>query len=85
MKFGLGRCTSDAAHEVREKLIDREEAVALVQRYDLEYPSQQSQSIFKKYCGFTDDDMMQIIEKWTNTNLWTNSPADGGHLRYSVD
>lgn len=85
VKFGLGRCTSDAAHEVREKLIDREEAVALVQRYDLEYPSQQSQSIFKKYCGFTDDDMMQIIEKWTNTNLWTNSPADGGHLRYSVD
>ena len=34
IKFGLGRCTSDAAHEVRDGHLTREDAVALVNRYD---------------------------------------------------
>ena len=29
MKFGIPRATSDAAHEIREGLIDREEAALL--------------------------------------------------------
>lgn len=39
VKFGIGRCTSDAAHEVRDGDISREEALALVARYDGEYPA----------------------------------------------
>ena len=29
LKFGIGRATSDAAHEIREGVIEREEAVQL--------------------------------------------------------
>ena len=83
-KFGLGRCTSDAAHEVREELIDREEAVSLVHRYDLEYPSTASQEVFKKYCNFSDDEVDAIIEKWTNKNLWDGLPHKGGVLKTQV-
>lgn len=38
VKFGIGRCTSDAAHEVRDGDITRDEALALVARYDGEFP-----------------------------------------------
>jgi len=38
LKFGIGRATSDAAHEVRDGDITREEALALVAKYDDEMP-----------------------------------------------
>ena len=38
IKFGIGRATYDASQEVRSGDIDRDEAVALVQKFDGEYP-----------------------------------------------
>lgn len=38
IKFGIGRATYDAAQEVRSGDINRNEAVALVRRYDGEFP-----------------------------------------------
>lgn len=38
VKFGIGRATYDASQEVRSGDITREEAVALVRRYDGEFP-----------------------------------------------
>ena len=39
IKFGIGRATYDASQEVRSGDIDRDEAVALVQKFDGEYPT----------------------------------------------
>jgi len=38
IKFGIGRATYDASQEVRNGDITREEAIALIRRYDGEYP-----------------------------------------------
>jgi N-acetyl sugar amidotransferase len=38
VKFGIGRATSDAAQEIRSADIERDEGVALVRRYDGEFP-----------------------------------------------
>ena len=38
IKFGIGRATYDAAQEVRSDDIDRDEGVALVRRFDGEFP-----------------------------------------------
>jgi len=38
VKFGIGRATYDAAQEIRSDDIDREEGIALVRRYDGEFP-----------------------------------------------
>ncbi|EKD70107.1 MAG: hypothetical protein ACD_46C00634G0005, partial [uncultured bacterium] len=45
-KFGIGRATYDAAQEIRSGDITREEGVALVKRYDQEFPSRFSDEIF---------------------------------------
>jgi len=39
MKFGLGRCSRDAQQDIRRHHITRQEAIALVKRYDHEFPS----------------------------------------------
>ena len=38
IKFGIGRATYDTAQEIRHRYIDREEGVALVKKYDGEFP-----------------------------------------------
>jgi N-acetyl sugar amidotransferase len=38
IKFGIGRATYDSSQEVRNGELTREEAAALIQRYDGEYP-----------------------------------------------
>ena len=43
LKFGIGRATSDAAHEIRDKHLTREEAVKLVKKYDGEFPKKINQ------------------------------------------
>lgn len=46
-KFGIGRATYDAAQEIRSRDITREEGVALIKRYDLEFPERFADEIFK--------------------------------------
>lgn len=47
IKFGIGRATYDAAQEIRSGDIMREEGVALVKRYDGEFPERFADEIFQ--------------------------------------
>lgn len=47
IKFGIGRATYDAAQEIRNDEIIREEGVSLVQKYDGEFPDRFADTIFK--------------------------------------
>jgi hypothetical protein len=49
IKFGIGRATSDADHEIRDGHITREEGVTLVRRYDGEFPMR----CFKDFLEYT--------------------------------
>lgn len=47
IKFGIGRATYDAAQEIRSGDIEREEGVALVRRFDGEFPDRFADEIFR--------------------------------------
>ena len=47
IKFGIGRATYDAAQEIRSGDITREEGVALVRRFDGEFPERFAEQIFR--------------------------------------
>jgi N-acetyl sugar amidotransferase len=47
VKFGIGRATYDASQEIRSGDITREEGVALVKRFDGEFPERFAKEIFK--------------------------------------
>ena len=47
IKFGIGRATYDAAQEIRSRDITRDEGVALVKRFDGEFPERFAEEIFR--------------------------------------
>lgn len=47
IKFGIGRATYDASQEIRSGEISRDEAVALVRKFDGEWPKRFSEEIFR--------------------------------------
>lgn len=53
VKFGIGRCTSDCAHEIRDGELDRDDAISLVEQYDGEYPRQYL-NVALEYLGMTE-------------------------------
>lgn len=78
IKFGIGRATSDAAHEIRDGKITREEGVSLVHRFDGEFPKKYFAEACA-YMGLTEDEALRIIESWKSPDVW-----DGDKLRYRV-
>jgi N-acetyl sugar amidotransferase len=75
VKFGLGRATSDSAHEIRDGHLTREEGVQLVRKFDGEFPSKYFE-VFLKYCDITEDYFWEVIDSWRNDHLW-GKDADG--------
>ena len=69
LKFGFGRATSDASHEIRENLITRPEGIALVHRYDGEFPKKHFK-FFLKYTGLSEDDFWSLCEKWRGEHIF---------------
>ncbi len=69
IKFGIGRTTSDAAHEVRDGHISREEGVALVERFDGEFPLRWYKE-FIEYLDITEDQFWQVIDKYRLPHIW---------------
>jgi len=69
MKFGIGRSTSDAAHEIRDGHITREEGVRLVRKYDGEFPAKHFKE-FLDYIDITEDYFWKIADKFRNPLIW---------------
>ena len=55
IKFGIGRASYEAAQEIRSGDIEREEGVALVNRFDHEFPERFAEEIFN-YLSLPSDD-----------------------------
>ncbi len=70
LKFGHGRATSDAAHEVRDGHITREEAIALVKKYDQEFPSRHFKE-FLDYVDLTENEFNLICDRFRSDHIWT--------------
>lgn len=69
IKFGLGRATSDAAHEMRDGDLEREEALELVKRYDGEFPPSDKYELFKDYLGLDDEQFERVIDRFRPLHL----------------
>lgn len=68
IKFGLGRASYDAAQEIRSGDITREEGVALVKRFDGEYPTRFEDEIFK-YLSVTEKEFPKAFKKLAHPEM----------------
>jgi N-acetyl sugar amidotransferase len=82
IKFGIGRTTSDSAHEVRDGKITREEAAALVKRFDGEFPKKHFAE-FLEYCDITEEQFWEVVESWRADHIWEKSGNDW-RLKHTV-
>jgi N-acetyl sugar amidotransferase len=69
IKFGIARATSDAAHEVRDGHITREEAMALVRRFDGEFPRRWFGE-FLKYLNITEEHFWNVVDRFRQPHIW---------------
>lgn len=69
IKFGIGRATSDSAHEVRDEKITRDEGIALVKKYDSEFPEKYYE-LFLEYCDIDEKEFIEIIDSWRSDHIW---------------
>lgn len=70
IKFGIGRATYDAAQEVRNGKITREEAVYLTKKYDEEFPNKYFKE-FLRYIDSTETEFWDTVDKFRSPHLWT--------------
>jgi len=86
VKFGIGRATYDAAQEIRSGDITRDEGVALVKRYDGEWPERFADEIFRYLSieerefpiaskqferpTMTRDSFLELADKFRSPHLW---------------
>lgn len=82
IKFGIGRATYDSAQEVRNHKITREEGVALVHRYDSEFPSKYFKDILA-YMGITERRFWEVIDSARSPHLWDKS-SGAWKLRHQI-
>jgi N-acetyl sugar amidotransferase len=69
IKFGIGRATYDSAQEIRNGDITRDEGIALVKRFDGEFP----QKYIYDCCDYMDISIQKYhdtIEKFRSPHLW---------------
>lgn len=75
IKFGIGRATYDAAQEIRNGKITREEGVTLVKKFDHEFPERYFQE-FIKYIDIDEKTFFETIDKFRSPHLWLKNKGE---------
>lgn len=83
IKFGLGRATYDASQEIRNKHLTREEGVALVRKFDGEFPDKYFNEIMD-YLGMKSERFMELCDQFRSPHLWAKVNGEW-KLRYQVE
>jgi N-acetyl sugar amidotransferase len=82
IKFGLGRASYDAAQEIRTRKITRQEGVALVKRYDDEFPHRYFREVLD-YMDISEHRFWEVIDKARSPHLWQQDNGTWS-LRHAV-
>jgi len=83
IKFGIGRATYDADQEIRNGKITREEGVALVQRYDAEFPKKYFKE-FLEYIDTTEEEFWKSVDKYRSPHLWGKDENGEWKMRHNI-
>jgi N-acetyl sugar amidotransferase len=69
IKYGLGRASYDAAQEIRNDKITRDEGVKLINKFDHEFPKKYFHD-FLNYISISEVNFWKIIDKFRSPHLW---------------
>lgn len=84
IKFGIGRTTYDASQEIRNKHLTREEGLALVRKFDGEFPDRYFKDIME-HIGMTEERFFELADKFRSPHLWGKDADGNWKLRHTVN
>ncbi|UCG70794.1 MAG: N-acetyl sugar amidotransferase [Thermoplasmata archaeon] len=82
IKFGLGRASYDASQEIRNKHLTREEGIALVRRFDGEFPKKYFHEVMD-HIGMSSERFLELCDEHRSPHLWKKENGEW-KLRYQV-
>ena len=98
IKFGIGRATYDASQEIRSGDLTREEGLALVEKYDGEFPERWAKEIFNylslpssefpvasrafERADFDHEYYERLCDKFRSPHLWHWNDSEGWTMRH---
>lgn len=82
IKFGLGRASYDASQEIRNNHLTREEGIALVRKFDGEFPERYFRDVMN-FIEMEDEQFYELCDQFRSPHLWQK---EGGEwkLRHRV-
>lgn len=83
IKFGIGRSTYDASQEIRNNHITREEGMALVKKFDGEFPDIYFTEIMN-YLEIQPQRFLELCEEFRSPHLWKKM-GGAWKLRHTVN
>ena len=83
IKFGIGRATCDASQEIRNKHLIREEGMALVKRFDGEFPKGYFKEVMQ-FIGMKEEHFLSLCDKFRSAHLWKKVGGEW-RLRHNVN
>ena len=83
INFGLGRATSDAAHEIRDGHLNRVEAVSLVEQCDQGKPTKYLAKVLE-YLDMTEQEYYSVIDGFRRPEIWKRLDNGQWQLRHTV-
>jgi N-acetyl sugar amidotransferase len=84
IKFGIGRATYDASQEIRNNHLTREEGVALVKRFDGEFPDKYFNEIMEYLDINPDYFRNELTNKFRSPHLWAKNGKGEWQLRHNI-
>jgi N-acetyl sugar amidotransferase len=82
IKFGIGRATYDASQEIRNKHLTREEGVALVKKFDGEFPDRYFNEVMD-YLEIKPEKFLELCDQFRSPHLWKKVNGEW-KLRHTV-
>jgi len=83
IKFGIGRASYDAAQEIRNRHLTRDEGIALVNRFDGEFPDRYFNDVME-YIEMKPDYFHELCDKFRSPHLWGKDSMGNWKLRHNV-
>ena len=83
IKFGIGRATYDASQEIRNHHVTREEGMALVKKFDGEFPDRYFTQIME-HLEMKPERFMELCDQARSPHLWTKVNGEW-KLRHTVN
>ena len=71
IKFGIGRAMLDSAQEIRNSHLTKEEGLALIDKFDGEFPERYAKE-FLDYIDMERDEFNEICDKFRQEHIWKN-------------